>query len=65
VLWFLTRLFLVISTAETALSKVDPEAMTLVYQVNAVGPLLVMKVRNQFLISLSLLANTMTLEHGI
>lgn len=28
---------------ETALSKVDPEAMTLVYQVNAVGPLLVMK----------------------
>jgi hypothetical protein len=54
-----------ISTAETALSKVDPEAMTLVYQVNAVGPLLVMKVRNQFLISLSLLANTMTLEHGI
>lgn len=31
--------------AETALSKVNPEAMALVYQINAVGPLLVMKVR--------------------
>lgn len=28
---------------ETALLKVNPEAMTLVYQINAVGPLLVMK----------------------